>query len=259
MIKRKPDLSKAIRKLFHNNRAMFLAYDQGLEHGPFQDFNNLNSNPEYIIDIAIKGKYNGLILHKGIAEKYYENYHNKIPLILKLNGKTKLSKEYISRQITSVKKAVDLNASAVGYTIYVGSEHESKMFKEFGKIQEEAHDYGIPVILWSYPRFKGIKKDTTPELISYALRVGMELGADIVKVKYTGDKKTFQKAIHFSKSVKVLAAGGSKRNEEEFLKNAVDILSAGANGFAVGRNIWQSQNPLELSLRLRHILYKTKI
>ncbi|MEA3378658.1 MAG: fructose-bisphosphate aldolase, partial [Nanoarchaeota archaeon] len=69
-------------------KSLLLAYDQGLEHGP-TDFNDKNIDPDYIMDIAIKGKFNGIILQKGIAEKYYQG---KIPLILKLNGKTKFLK-----------------------------------------------------------------------------------------------------------------------------------------------------------------------
>ena len=106
---------------------MILAYDQGLEHGP-TDFNDKNIDPSYIIEIANKGKFNGLVLQKGIAEKYYRG---KVPLILKLNGKTNLLKgEPIAKQLCSVKEAIELGAKAVGYTIYVGSIHEPEMFKE---------------------------------------------------------------------------------------------------------------------------------
>jgi len=252
------DVRKNLEQLFNNKKVMFLAYDQGLEHGP-EDFNELNFDPNFIISIAIKGKFDGLIVHKGIAEKYRENYNGKVPLILKLNGKTKLSRNpYISRQICSVKRAADLGASAVGYTVYIGSEYESEMFREFARIQEEAHDYGLPVIMWAYPRSKAIKNDTHPLIVGYAARVALELGADAVKLKYTGNSKTFSEAIKMAKPLKVLAAGGSKRNEKRFLKDAEDILKAGADGFAVGRNIWQSPNPIELVRKLKQLLELNK-
>ena len=133
-----------IDRLLTDNRALFLAYDQGLEHGPI-DFNAHNVDPEYVIYIAINGKYNAFICQKGIAELYHDNYHKKIPLVVKLNGKTNIPRIFpIAKQLCSVKKAVDLGADAVGYTIYVGSPLEPEIFKTFSKMQEEAHDYGLP-------------------------------------------------------------------------------------------------------------------
>ena len=247
-----------INKLFTKGKTLFLAYDQGLEHGP-SDFNLNNVDPNYIINIAIKGKYNGLILQKGIAEKYHENYTKKIPLIVKLNGKTNLPKvEPIAEQICSVEKAVDLGADAVGYTIYVGSENELEIFKEFGRIQEQAHDYGIPVIAWMYPRGKAIQNDLNTDLLAYAARVGLELGADILKMKYNGDKEGFKWIVKCAGKAKVSIAGGSKKDNKEFLTNLKDALNAGAVGMAVGRNVWQSNKPLGITKAIKKIIFENK-
>jgi len=182
-----------INELLTDNKAVFLALDQGLEHGP-TDFNEKNINPEYILDIAHKGNYNALILQKGLAEKYYENYRYKIPLIIKLNGKTNITKEKVdpySPQICSVNYAVKLGATAIGYTIYPGSYHEADMFKEFSKIQEEARENDLPVILWAYPRGHGIDENDN-NTIAYAARTALELGADLMKIKYNGNKEGFK-------------------------------------------------------------------
>ena len=83
-----------------NGKGIFLAYDQGLEHGPSKDFNDKNVDPAYIIDIAERGGFTGLVLQKGTAEKYYDG---KVPLILKLNGKTSLPQgEPLATAICSV-------------------------------------------------------------------------------------------------------------------------------------------------------------
>jgi len=147
-----------LNKIMRKGKAFFLAYDQGLEHGP-TDFNDKNVDPNYIIDIAKKGKYTGIIFQKGIAEKYNsEIKKSKIPLIVKLNGKTNLVKgDPVSIQLCTVKEAIKLGAVAVGYTIYIGSIHENKMLNEFEKIEKEAHSLGMPVVLWIYPRGKSIK------------------------------------------------------------------------------------------------------
>ncbi|MFH1209966.1 MAG: fructose-bisphosphate aldolase, partial [archaeon] len=238
-------------KLLTKGKSIVLAYDQGLEHGPV-DFTDENINPEYILDIAKKGKYNGIILQKGIAEKYYRN---EAPLILKLNGKTSIYKgEPISLQLCSVKEALDLGAKAVGYTIYMGSKYEPKMLNEFGKIQEEAHNYKIPVIAWMYPRGSSVKK-VTPEIIAYGARVGLEIGADFVKVHYTGSLQSFKKVVEAAGKCKVLCAGGHKKNDLAILKETKDVMSTGAVGMAIGRNIWQHKEPLKITKALKKIIF----
>ncbi|MFZ1970591.1 MAG: fructose-bisphosphate aldolase [Candidatus Nanoarchaeia archaeon] len=236
---------------------MFLAYDHGLEHGP-SDFNDKDVDPGYIIDIAKKGKYTALIFQKGIAEKYNNQIKKSgIPLIIKLNGKTNLFQgEPISRQLCSVEEALRLGAVAVGYTIYIGSKYESVMMKEFDIIEEEAHKKGIPVIAWIYPRGKSIKTKSESELMAYAARTGLEIGADIVKMKYDGSSKDLSWSVKVAGKTKIVIAGGVKEGEKDFLKEVKDIMNAGSVGLAIGRNIWQSDHPLELSNKIRDIIFR---
>jgi class I fructose-bisphosphate aldolase len=244
-------------KILRNGKAMFLAYDHGLEHGP-SDFHDKDADPNYILDIAKKGKYNAVILQKGIAEKYNDKIKKlKIPLIIKLNGKTNLSQgEPVSRQICSVKEALKLGAAAVGYTIYIGSRYESVMMKEFDAIEEEAHKAGIPVIAWVYPRGRGIEKKSEREVMAYAGRTGLEIGADIIKIKYDGNIKDLAWTVHVAGKTKVVIAGGIKSDEKSFLRQVQEIMKSGAAGLAVGRNVWQSKKPIELSNKIRKIIWK---
>lgn len=179
-----------LNKIMRKGRALFLAYDQGLEHGPM-DFNDKNVDPEYIIKIAKEGKYTGIIFQKGIAEKYNQEIKlSKVPLIIKLNGKTNLvGGDPISKQLCTIKEAISLGAVAVGYTIYIGSKHEEEMLSEFEGIQREAHKNSLPVICWIYPRGKGVSGKKKKDLMAYAARVGLEIGADIIKIQSTGKKR----------------------------------------------------------------------
>ena len=235
-------------------KSMLLAYDQGLEHGPSADFNDANVNPAMIMEIAAKGGFNGIVFQKGTAERFFDG---KVPLIVKLNGKTSLSKgEPISRQVCSVESAVSLGARGVGYTIYLGSGYEAEMLSEFGKIQGEAHEKGLPAIAWIYPRGAGVQNDTSAEIVAYAARAGLELGADAVKIKYTGDSKTFSWAVKAAAGVRVFMSGGPKAStEEDFLRQVKGVMDAGATGLAVGRNVWQSQDPLETAHKLKRIIF----
>ncbi len=250
------DYEKNLQKLLTKGKAIFLAYDQGLEHGP-TDFNDKNVDPLYIIDIAKKGKFNAVIFQKGIAEKYNnEIKKTKIPLIVKLNGKTNLRKgEPISAQNCSVEEAIKLGAKAVGYTLYMGSEYEEQMLEQFRGIQEEAHKKGLPVITWIYPRGKGVEGKSAEELVAYACRTGLEIGADIIKVHFGGDYKDLKWAVKAAGKAKVVMAGGSKADEKELLKEAEGYMKAGCIGLAIGRNVWQAEDPMKITKELKKVIF----
>ena len=246
------DLSKITKQ----GKALFLAYDQGMEHGP-TDFNEENIDPERVLAIADSGYFTGVILQKGVAEKYYFGKSYKVPLIVKLNGKTNLVRDEdpYSSQICSIKEALSYGAKAVGYTIYVGSEFETKMTEEFGKIEQEAEEAGIPVIAWMYPRGRNVPDENDPKLIAYAARIGLELGADIVKIRYTGDSASFKWVVQSAGKTKVVVMGGSKESEETFLERTRTVMEAGAIGLAVGRNVWQAEKPLAVAEKIARIIW----
>lgn len=246
-----------LNKITTKGKALFLAYDQGLEHGP-EDFNDKNVDPNYIIEIAKKGKYNAVIFQKGIAEKYKEEIKkSNVNLVVKLNGKTNLVEgDPISTQLCSVDEAIKLNASAVGYTIYIGSKHENLMFREFEKIQKKAHAKNLPVIAWIYPRGKSTKNKAKSKLMAYATRTALELGADIVKIKLEGTKKDLEWAVESAGKTKVVIAGGTKKSEKILLKQIKEIMDSGCIGLAIGRNVWQHKNPLEITKKIKEAIWR---
>ena len=274
---------EAYNRIMPDGKAMILAYDQGFEHGP-RDFlkHPESSNFEHILDIAKKGKFTGLVVHAGLAEKYAgEIADSGVPLILKLNGKSEFYTEEdpLSPQLYSVEEAIALGAVAVGYTVYSGSEFEDEMNREFAQIVREAHSEGIMAIGWMYPRGKAIfdRKsasktlkialdeqeqtnqaiDETPSIVAYGARIGLELGADMVKVKYTGSPDSFRWVVKSAYPTKVVMSGGPMtKTDEEFLSRVKDVLAAGAAGVAVGRNIWQRSDPLSVSKKLHQLIYK---
>jgi len=251
-LKKLYNLNRIIRK----GKILLLAYDQGIEHGP-TDFNDKNVDPEYVIDIAAKGGYTGLVLQKGVAEKYYDEVKKaKVPLVLKLNGKTSLVKgDPVSRQLASIEEAVDLKAAAVGYTIYIGSFHEEEMLAEAARIQREAHKKGLPLILWIYPRGAGVKDIKKSDLMAYATRVALSIGADVVKIHPTGSMKDFGWAVKSAGKVKVVSAGGSKVSEKKLLKTIKGYMEQGGSGMAIGRNVWQDEKPLKLTKKIKKVVW----
>jgi class I fructose-bisphosphate aldolase len=152
---------------------------------------------------------------------------------------------------------VSLGAKGVGYTIYLGSGFEAEMLSEFGGIQEEAHRRGIPAVAWIYPRGAAIQNDTSKDIVAYAARAGLELGADAVKIKYTGDSVTFSWAVKAAAGIRVFMSGGPKApTDEDFLRQVKGVMDAGATGLAVGRNVWQNQEPLGMAEKIRKIIFE---
>ena len=251
------DLMKTFIK---DGKSVLLAYDQGLEHGPSADFDDRNVDPQFIMDTAVNGGFSGIVFQKGCAEKYY---NGKVPLIVKVNGKDNLTKgDPLSKQVCSVEEAISLGAKGIGYTIYAGSAYEPEMFHEFGRIQEEAHKNDLPAIAWVYPRGGKVEElggDMDPAIVAYAARIGMELGADAVKIKYSGDPKTFNWAVKSAGKAHVFMSGGAKtKTDEDFLKQLSGVMEAGATGLAVGRNVWQHPEPLEITKKIKEVIFEGK-
>lgn len=236
---------------------MLLAYDHGFEHGPV-DFDERSIDPAWVMEIANSGYFTAVVCQKGIAAKYYDKNKHKVPLIVKLNGKTAFHKdeEPVSLQNCTVEEALEFGAVAVGYTIYVGSDHEQEMIGEFSQIEKEAHDKDLVVVGWMYPRGIHIKSDTDRDTLAYAARLGLELNADAIKIKYTGDMESFKWVVEAAGRAKVFVVGGPKtETPEELYETTKEILEAGAVGLAVGRNIWQAENPPEVAKRLADLVY----
>jgi len=253
-----------VQKFLKDGKAIFFAYDQGFEHGPADFSDELeNYDPAKIIEIAKEaGIFTAIIFHEGIAQKYYPigglDAQNLPPLLLKLNGKTAFHKdeEPYSPQLCSVDEAIRLGASGVGYTIYIGSEYEAKMMEEFSRIEDEAHEKELVVTMWAYPRGKHVAgKETDKETVAYGTRIALEMGADFVKVPYTGDPESFSWVVKSAGKTRVLIQGGSKKTEDELLQEIKGAVGAGASGVAIGRNIWQSPDPVGMAKKVKEAVY----
>jgi len=234
---------------------IFLACDQGMEHGP-EDFNETNIDPNYIYEIAIKAGLNAVIFGRGIAEKYHPDYASKIPLIVKLNGHTRFNKpDSYGRQLCSVEEALMFGAAAVGYTIHIGAGHEALQMQEFAGIVSAAHAHGLPAIAWVYPRGEEIHNEKTPELCAYAARIGLELGADIVKVYNAGNVGALRWTGLSAGRTKVIISGGDHVTPEEYAEQCKQIMQAGLAGVAVGRNVWQAEDPYHVCDLVKDVIY----
>lgn len=242
-----------------DGKVVILAMDHGLEHGP-KDFEAVPEtlDPDTVFDVARHDAVTALAVQKGVAEKYYPSYEDDVNLLAKLNGTSNLwMGEPYSPKNWTVDYAAELGADAVGYTVYSGSNHEPRMYEDFRDIQEKAHrEYDLPVVMWSYPRGQGLKNDTKDGVISYASRIALELGADVAKVKYPGSQEGMEWAVDAAGNVKVVMSGGSKTSDYEFLSNVEAVMKAGGAGLAVGRNVFQREDPVAILDALERVIYE---
>src|SRR5215468_5205653 len=142
-----------------NGTLLVLPLDQGLEHGPADFFANpVALDTEFQFRLAVEGRYSAIALGIGLAEKYMRGYCGRIPLILKLNGKTNIADdaEAVSPLAASVEDAVRLGADAVGYTLYVGSPRQDQGIREFQRVRQDCERLGMPIVMWSYPRGRAV-------------------------------------------------------------------------------------------------------
>lgn len=244
--------------LTRDGKILILAYDHGLEHGP-TDFEGLpeRMDPETVFDVATHDAVTSIAVQKGIAEGYYPSYEDDVSLLAKLNGTSNLwMGEPDSSVNWSVDYAAEVGADAVGFTMYGGSNHEIEMAEEFRDAQESARDHDLPMVMWSYPRGQGLKNDTSPGTISYASRLALELGADVAKVKYPGSREAMEHAVQAAAGTKVVMSGGSKVSDEAFLGSVKAVMDAGGAGLAVGRNVWQRENPTQLLDALEKVIFE---
>ncbi|MBD3352031.1 MAG: fructose-bisphosphate aldolase [Candidatus Lokiarchaeota archaeon] len=247
-------LGKAIRLERIMNRKtgnmIFVPMDHGLTVGAIKGLENM---PAMVDKVALGGA-NAVIEHAGIAAAGHrgsdkrKSYSSKdIGLIIHLSGSTSLSPTPNHKVLVcSVEEALRMGADGVSIHINIGDETESDMLKQMGGIAQSCRYWGMPLIAMMYPRGPKIESEHDPKVINIAARAGAELGADIVKTNYTGDIDSFKK-ITEGCPVPIIIAGGPKLDtRRDVLEMIYDAMQAGAHGVAMGRNIFQSENPTEL-------------
>jgi len=236
-------------------KIVIIAFDHGFEHGP-ADFPPEALDPKTVVKAAAQGGANGIMMHKGVAKYTAQEWVGKIPLILKVTGRTRLMPEELAIQahVASVEDALSLGADGVAVTIYVGSNSEPKMLKDFGRVEAMCRQLGMPILALMYPRGPSVKDRYNVEYVKYAARLGAELGVDIVKTYYTGSADTFREVVK-SCHVPVVAAGGPRKETvEEVLEMVKDVMEAGAVGVTIGRNVWGHPNPVGMTRAIRKIV-----
>ncbi len=223
-------------------RTVIIPMDHGVTVGPITGLINMAKT----IDKVAHGGANAVVIHNGLVGQGHRRYGRDIGLIVHLSGSTSVSEDPNAKVLVcSVEKAIRLGADAVSIHVNLGAKTEGQMLSDFGTVAQDATSWGMPLLAMVYPRGKKVKGEKDVEMVKLAARVGAELGADIVKVPYTGSAKTFHQVVKGC-PVPVVIAGGSKLSDDETLEMIEGAVKAGAAGLSMGRNAFQHKHPERL-------------
>ncbi len=261
-------IRRRLKRFFRRDgRALIFAMDHGFEHGP-EDFNEVweHVNPRVILKKVIRAGVDGVMLLPGIARISGDVLNPNVGLMVKLTSKTNLrpkQDQLLQSPLGFVEDAIKLGADAVAATVYWGSPYEDIMMKQFAEVASIAHDFGLPVVQFSYPRGPYINekygKKEDYRVVMYGARAAAEMGADMIKTYWTGSKETFAKVVDAAAGVPVLLSGGAKaKNPLEFLKVVYEVIEAGGAGAVVGRNIFQRENPEPMIKAILRVIHRNE-
>jgi len=277
-------------KLGGTGRMVILPVDQGFEHGPARSFamNPDAYDPLYHYSLAIEAGLSAYAAPLGMLEVGADKFAGSIPTILKMNSANSLNPKssYPDQAVTaSVIDALRLGCSAIGFTIYPGSENIKYMMEEIKELALEAKSLGLAVVIWSYPRGGDLSKagETSLDVCAYAAHIACLLGAHIVKVKLPTDFIEQQEAqvVYSKNNIKkdslvdrvkhikqacfagkrlVVFSGGTSKDLDSLYEDARAIHHAGGNGSIIGRNTFQRPKKESLLMLDKIInIYKEKI
>ncbi|WP_237214453.1 class I fructose-bisphosphate aldolase [Falsiroseomonas oryziterrae] len=261
-------------KLGGTGRMVILPVDQGFEHGPARSFapNPAGYDPRYMFELALEAGLNAYAAPLGMIEAGAATYAGCIPTILKVNSSNSLSTTKDQAVTATVQDALRLGCSAIGFTIYPGSEFQFEMMEELRELAAEAKACGLAVVVWSYPRGPMLDKvgETALDICAYAAHMAALTGAHIIKVKpptaaisLDAAKKTYEKnpvdndaAARFRHVVQacfggrrlVVFSGGEAKGTEDILNEVRAIHAGGGNGSIMGRNAFQRPKAEALKL-----------
>jgi class I fructose-bisphosphate aldolase len=263
-------------KLGGTGKLVILPVDQGFEHGPARSFapNPAAYDPRYHFQLAIEAGLSAYAAPLGMIEAGASTFAGQIPLILKLNSSNSLATEKDQAVTGSIADALRLGCSAIGFTIYPGSEYAFSQMDQLRELAEEAKSVGLAVVVWSYPRGPLLDKvgETALDICAYAAHMAALLGAHIIKVKPPTEalsleaaKKVYEKenipratmeervrhvvqCCFAGRRIVVFSGGENKGDTEALLTEIKSIAAGGANGAIIGRNTFQRPRAEALDL-----------
>jgi class I fructose-bisphosphate aldolase len=237
-------IGKQIRleRILHREtgRTVIVPMDHGVSVGPIEGIIDMKDS---VNQVAVGGA-NAIVIHKGLVGTGHRRRGKDVGLIIHLSASTNLSPFPNAKTLVcSVEEAIKLGADAVSIHVNIGDGMEREMLSDFGVVAREARDWGMPLLAMIYPRGEKIKDEYEPGVLKHAARLGAELGADIVKVSYTGSVDTFREVVAGCPVPVVIAGGPKMTSDRDILEMVKGSIEAGGAGVSIGRNVFQHRDP----------------
>jgi len=236
----------------HDDRLFIVPLDHSVSTGPIAAAGALESMLRLLAD----GGIDGVILHKGRVRFVEPSVWRRVGLIVHLNGSTMHAPDTDDKVLVGeVEDALRIGADGVSVHVNLGSRSEARQLADLGAVAGACMRWSLPLVAMVYPRGPRVSEPTDPQLVAHAANLAADLGADVVKVPYTGDVETMADVAALC-PIPIIAAGGAPVNDEEELFTVVrDVMSAGASGVAIGRNVFGAQDVARTVRRIADIVH----
>ncbi|BBD09460.1 class I fructose-bisphosphate aldolase [Desulfovibrio ferrophilus] len=235
---------RRLGRLFHpqSAKSVILALDHGVSEGMIPGLTEIPLLIEGMKHLPVQG----VVLNKGLARASVGSLSLDKNVFVHLSAGTKHGlPTYNQSLVCSVNEALRLGADAVSMHVNIGNDLEDRMLQDFGMVTDEAHAMGIPVMAVIYARGGQIVNELDPSLITHCIRLGGELGADVVCVPYSGDKQSFAMGVATCPVPVFITGGPAQPNWKAAKKMIAEAMEAGASGVTMGRPIFQHKDPLK--------------
>ena len=234
-----------------SGNTVIVPMDHGVSMGPIEGLRNLADT----VNAVAEGGANAVVLHKGVVGFGHRGYGRDVGLIIHLSASTSLAPDPNEKVLVcTVEEAIKLGADAVSVHVNVGSKTEAYQLRKLGEISKIAADWGMPLLAMMYPRGDGINQ-FDEKAVALAARAGAVLGADIIKTNFTGDVESFKRVVDGCPVPVVVAGGPKMSSDEDILRMVRMAMDAGAKGVAIGRNIFQAENPTKMTRAISMIVH----
>jgi predicted phospho-2-dehydro-3-deoxyheptonate aldolase len=236
----------------HSGKTVIIPMDHGVTIGPLPGLVDM----EKTIHAIAQGGANAVVIHKGLAGMKHRKNGRDVGLIIHLSGSTRISPDPNSKvMVCTVEEAIRLGADGVSIHVNLGAEDERSMLKDLGEAARAAMEWGMPILAMMYTRGPKVENEYDDKLVKHAARVGAELGADIVKVPYTGSPESFREVVEGCFVPVVIAGGEKMENDRDILRMVKGAMEAGGAGASIGRNVFQHKNPSSIVQAISKIVH----
>ena len=237
----------------NSQKTVIVPMDHGVTVGPIAGLADMRTT----ISKVVSGGANAILMHKGMVRAGHRGTGQDVGLIIHLSAGTSLSPDPNAKELVcTVEEAIKLGADAVSIHINVGAETDREMLRQFGLVSERCAFWQMPLVAMVYTRGPKVRDEYDIEHAKLAARIGAELGADIVKVVYTGSAESFREVVRGCPVPVVIAGGPKMGSNEEIFRMVEGALQAGAAGISIGRNAWQHESPEKMVRALSKMVHE---